>query len=187
METAKRILLILVKDPSIDQTVTSIANSLNMSRVGIWKVLKNLESQNIVTLKQLTESRTSTYIVKLNNSKFTIRNVELALAEEAQQYERWIDTFNKINAGFIVLFGSILHSHKDAGDIDILVVAKKENINNIEETIRAIQKSQIKHIHATIFTVDEFRQELKDNKIIKDAIKKGIVLSGQDKFVEAVS
>ena len=48
-----------------------------------------------------------------------------------------------------------------------------------------MQKTQIKKIHALNFTEAEFKQELqKLNKAFIDAIKKGIILFGQEKFIK---
>ena len=59
------------------------------------------------------------------------------------------------------------------------------NLINIQKTIYKIQKSQVKHIHSINFTVEEFKNEIKNhNKAFIESINKGIVLYGQEKFVK---
>ena len=93
---------------------------------------------------------------------------------------------NKLD--FLILYGSIIHSPKEANDIDILgVVSNKNDFLFIEEIIKKIQKTQIKKIHSENFTRTEFKEEIrKPNKIFIDAIKKGIVLFGQEKFIKFI-
>ena len=89
---------------------------------------------------------------------------------------------------FTILYGSILISPKEANDIDILeIVSNKNNFLKIENVIQRIQKTQLKKIHSESFTKSEFEKEIrKPNKIFIDAIKKGIVLFGQEKFIKFV-
>ncbi len=50
-----------------------------------------------------------------------------------------------------------------------------------------IQKTQLKKIHALNFTQAELKQELeKPNKAFVDAVAKGIVLFGQERFIKFI-
>ena len=52
-------------------------------------------------------------------------------------------------------------------------------------SIQKIQKTQVKKIHSIQFTPEELKKELKKpNKAFIDAIKKGIILFGQEKFIK---
>ncbi len=89
---------------------------------------------------------------------------------------------------FLLLYGSILFSEKEAGDIDAIgIVSNKKDYKEIDNKIIKIQKTQIKSIHLLSFTKGEFEEELKgSNESILDAIKRGVILFGQDKFVEFI-
>jgi len=118
------------------------------------------------------------------------KNLELSLTEDALKNQRWMSNFaeleNKVD--FLLLYGSIIISPQEANDIDILgVVSNKNRFIEIEESVKNIQKTQMKKIHAINFMPAEFRQELeKPNNALIDVIKKGTVLFGQEKFIKFI-
>ena len=191
ISTENKILIILLKQFSTNWTITSLANEIKMSRVGVWKVLKKLENKNLIILSPIGQGKTSTASIKLNWENIILeKKLSLILTEEALKQQRWLNNFEELKnkMEFTILYGSILHSSKEANDIDILeVVSNKNNFLKIEKIIQTIQKTQIKKIHSESFTKTEFKDEIKKpNKIFIDAIKKGIVIFGQEKFVKFV-
>lgn len=190
METAKKILIKILKNPSIQYTVTSIAKEIESSRVSAWKILKKMEADKLINLKQFGNGKTSMYTLELNWSNvLTEKNLEIVTIEESQNNQRWLDNFKELEkeVDFLILFGSVLHSPKDANDIDILIVSNKKNITKINEIILKIQKSQVKKIHSTNLTKIEFKKEVQNqNKIFMDAIRKGVVLFGQKNFINMI-
>ena len=195
METEKpytKVLKILLKDIAIKPTITSLAKELNMSRVGLWKVLKAMQSKKLIILSPVGAGKTSAYIITLNwDNPLTEKMLSLALTEEAMKNQRWLSSFSELEnqVGFLLLYGSILHSPKEANDIDVLcIVSDKKHFKTIDKIITKIQKTQIKKVHAINFTADEFRQEIeKPNKTFIDAVKKGVVLFGQENFIKFIT
>ncbi len=192
METDKsstKILKILLKDFMIKPTVTSLAKETGMSRVGVWKVLKKMESEKSVILSPVGTGKTSACAALINWSNPIVeKKLALALTEDALKNQRWVNSFIGLEdkVDFLMIYGSILNSPLEANDIDILgVVSNRKNFVEIEETFTRIQKTQYKKIHALNFTRIEFRQELeKPNKAFVDAIKKGVILFGQENFIK---
>ncbi len=183
----KNVLLIVFKGFSVGPTITSLSKELKVSRVGLWKVLKKLENGKSILLNPVGKGKTSAYIVKINWNKITEKKIELYLIEESFKQERWLSNFGGLEkqADFTILFGSILHSPEQANDIDLLSVASKKSLVNIQKTVYNTQKSEIKKIHSINFTIEEFKKELKNNnKVLIEAIKKGVILYGQEKFVK---
>ena len=85
----------------------------------------------------------------------------------------------------MILYGSTLYSPKQANDIDLICVAQKRKFIKIQSITDMIQKVECKKIHMVNFTKTEFKQELKKpNKAFLDAIKKGVVLFGQEEFIK---
>ena len=187
METAQHALHLILRDVSCVHTITSLSKKINMSRVGTWKILKKLETQRLIILKPLSTGETSTTLIYLNfENPLTIKNLELILIADSQHHERWIDSFLPLKKDvlFAILFGSILHSPKEARDIDLILVAQPKKLQHIPSTLFTIQKTQPKKIHATTLSSKEFKEEVsKENTAILDAIKKGIVLFGQGTFI----
>lgn len=186
----KKVLLTLLKDFSTTQVITSLSKKIGLTRVGIWNILKKLEIEHYITLKPIGTGKTSTYIVLLNwDNPLTDRILALYLTEEALLQKRWEANFSSLDnqVDFLILYGSILHSSQQANDIDILCIADKKNFLKIRQEINTIQKTTHKKIHAILFTEQELLIELKKpNEAFIDAIKTGIVLYGQEKFISFI-
>ena len=193
METTKpntRILKILLKDTTIKPTITALAKEIGMSRVGTWKILKKLEAEKLIVLSPIGAGKTSTFSINLNWENPILEKIlSLALTQDALKNQRWLSNFAELEdkVDFLLIYGSIIHSPKEANDIDILGITNKNKFLEIEESIKKTQKTQIKKIHALNFTPAEFKSELeKPNKIFIDAIKKGTILFGQEKFIKFI-
>jgi DNA-binding Lrp family transcriptional regulator len=182
---------ILLKEPFREHTVTSIAEAMNISRPGTWKALKKLEADKMIISEAVGTGKTSTARIKLNwNNPVTEKTLSLLITKEALNYERWMDNFSSLKdySEFLVLFGSILTKPKEANDIDLLAIVKtKEDYSRIDEAIRKIQLTQSKKIHMIDLSKEELASELKkSNKAYLDAIKKGIILYGQNEYLEFI-
>ncbi len=191
METAKKALGVLLKNFTIMHTVTSLSKEVNLSRVGIWKVLKKMQADSLVLILPVGNGKTSTRIVSINwDNPVVEKMLELLLAEEAARDRRWVSGFSELDGkvDFLIIYGSVLHSPKDANDIDILgVVSRNDNLVEIYKSVLKLQKVQAKKIHSINFTNAELKQELKNkNMAFIDAIKKGVVLFGHEKFIRFV-
>lgn len=188
--TAKRVLLHLLKDFSSTHTITSLSKELGLSRVGIWKILKKLEKEKYVSLRSIGKGKTSTSIVKINwDNPLVEKTLSLYLTEEALKWRRWQVNFVDLEklVNFAVLYGSILHSPQEAGDIDLLGIAPKKSFVKIQVIIDKVQKTQSKKIHSINFTPNEFKTELKkQNKAFINAVQKGVILFGQENFVKFI-
>ena len=188
---AKQILKILLEGFAIKPTITFLAKEAGMSRVGAWKLLKKMQSDKFIILSPIGAGKTSAYSISLNwNNPLVEKTLAVALTEDALKNQRWLNNFAELKekTDFLIIYGSIISSPKEAGDIDILgVVSNKNKFVEIEESIKKIQKTQLKKIHALNFTQSEFKQELeKPNKAFIDAIKKGAVLFGQENFIKFI-
>jgi len=184
----REVLLILCKDFSRMHSITYLAGEVNMSRVGMWKVIKNLKEEKLITLIPLSKGKTSASVVRLNWDNILLKKaLELYLLEESEQQKRWKFDFSELEkiAGFSILYGSILKSTEKANDIDIINVVKRKDFIKVQNTIDKEQNIQIKKIHTINFTLEEFRHELiKGNKAFIDALKKGVILFGQENFIK---
>ena len=193
METTKpkaKILKTLLKEITINPTITFLAKEIGMSRVGTWKILKKLEAEKLITLTPIGESKTSANSISLNwENPIVEKTLSLALTQDALNNQRWLSNFAELedNVDFLLIYGSIIHSPKEANDIDILGVSSKNNFQEIEDSIRKIQKIQTRKIHALNFTPEELKSQLqKLNKVFVDAMKKGVILFGQDNFIRFI-
>src|SRR3989338_7338361 len=164
-KSSSKILKILLKDFTIKSTITYLAKEIGLSRVGAWKILKKMQSEKLIALSKIGSGKTSTYSISLNfDNPLVEKNLALSLTEDALKNQRWVSNFAELEnkTEFLLLYGSIIISPQEANDIDILgVVSSKSRFTEIEESVKNMQKTQIKKIHAINFTPAEFRQELK--------------------------
>jgi hypothetical protein len=185
-----KILNFLLRNIDKEQTITLLSNELKLTRIGVWKILKKLEKDKIILLLPIGTGKTSTYKIKLNwENPLLEKTLGLILTEQAMDNQRWIENFKSLenHVYFLIIYGSILHSPKEAKDIDLLGVTDKNNFNEIDDLIRKIQKTQIKKIHFLNFTSEELKEELnKNNKAFIEAVKKGIILFNQEKFIKFI-
>ena len=189
--SGSRILQILLKDFTIKPTITFLAKEIGLSRVGTWKLLKKMQSEKFIILSKIGSGKTNTYSINLNwDNPLVEKNLALSLTVEALKNQRWLSNFTELEnkVDFLLLYGSIINSPKEAKDVDILgVVSNKNKFIEIEEFIKKIQKTQMKKIHAINFTPAELKQELENlNKAFLDAIRKGVVLFGQERFIKFI-
>jgi hypothetical protein len=185
------ILKILLKDINKKHTVTSLSKERGISRVGSWKLLKELEKERLVVLIPIGSEKTSVKEVKLNwDNPILEKTLSLLLIEDAIKQNKWRYNFKELEnkVGFLILFGSILHSPKEANDIDIInLISNWKNFMKIDKIIMDIQITQNKKIHSINISEKELKHELKNqNRAYEEALKKGVVLFGQDKFIEFI-
>jgi len=188
LSKSQKIMNILLKDFS-RHTATSLAKELKMSRWGIWKILKKLEKDNLIIIEPVGSGKTSTSIIKLNwDNILTEKTLALSLTQEALKYKRWLYDFSSLQqeTEFLILYGSILYG-KEANDIDIIGIAKEKKLGKVNDLVFKIREIQSKKIHSINLTQKEFEKELKKpNRAYLDAVKKGIVLLGQENFIKFV-
>ncbi|MBI2631615.1 HTH domain-containing protein [Candidatus Pacearchaeota archaeon] len=187
----ENILKIMLKELYLSHTISSLAQKLKMSRVGVWKILKRLKANKFIILSPISKGKTSAHIIKLNWENILVeKKLAFLLFEDAIKQERWRFNFAELekHVSFLLLFGSILYSPKDARDIDILVVLNnKKEFKVIDETVLKIQRVQLKKIHCIDLTENELGQELKNkNKAYIDALSKGVIIFGQENFVKFI-
>lgn len=188
-KTAQKITISLLKDFST-HTATSLSKELKMSRQGIWKILKELEKSEFIILEQIGAGKTSTQRIKLNlDNEVVEKTLVLSLTQDALKHKRWKFNFADLEkkVDFLILYGSILYT-KEANDIDIIgIVSKEKKLANLGDIILRIQETQTKKIHCINLTQKEFKEELKrPNKAYVDAVKKGIILFGQENFIKFI-
>ncbi len=182
----KQILLRIAMALDKDYNSSNIAKELNLSRVGAFKALKELEKKGLVKGKRL--GKAIFYKVPLSD-EYARKNVEVLLMEWARKYERWIDEFKELSryVDVIILFGSIIKDESKADDIDILLVFKKEHNKKINFLIREKNQVLTKKIHPIKQTKNDLIRNIKKkDDVILSAIRNGVVLHGYDRLLEVI-
>jgi len=185
------ILKILLKNVAQKHTVTSLSKEREISRVGSWKLLKELEKESLIILTPVGFEKTSVQEVSLNwDNPMLEKTLALLLTQDALKQNKWRYNFKELenHVDFLILFGSIIYSPKEANDIDILsLISNEKNFLKISKIVANIQITQNKRIHAINLTKKELKHELNSkNKAYTEALKKGVVLFGQENFIKFI-
>lgn len=192
MKTSDEILLFLLKNSEKEYSINQIARFIKRTPSGVFKELKNLERKRIVLSKRIGNSK----IYKLNFENIeAIKTCELLLISEKDERlsknplaSVLAKDFAKLKeySDIIIMFGSVLEK-KEPRDIDIFVVAKPVHAAMIGNICREISMLHGKSAVPLILSSHDFVDNIKkQDKVILDIIKKGVVLKGYEKFVEGI-
>jgi len=178
-----KFILELFKNPETDYNANSIAKKIGLSAMGALKIAKKLQKENILISKRFGKA----VFYKLNNNEYTRNYIKFLLKKEAESADpyikKWINEIKKIkNAESVILFGSVLNKHKEAKDIDILLITNKRKFLKLKKEINEINLLNIKKLHPVYQTKDDFKENLKKDKIVLNAIK-GIIIFGEDVII----
>ena len=178
--------LSIFKNPELEYNANSIAKQIRISSMGALKIAKRLEKENIIKSKELGKARF--YRLNLNND-YVSQYVKFLLKREAEQthpyVKVWIDEIKKLkNADAAVLFGSVLRKHKEARDIDVLlIVDNKKRFRKLDKEIEEVNLVNLKRLHPMYQSEEDFKRNIKkEDKPLLSAIK-GIVVFGEDKII----
>jgi len=168
------------------RNINQISKELNISLGSTFKILKDLEKNEIILLKKLGNA--NYYILNLKNQE-TNRLCELILLEEKRNLKSYAKIYsdeikNFKNADLIILFGSIL-KNKQFNDVDVLFVTNK--IKEVNKFCLEISKIRTKPITPLILKKSDLVKEIDNRKeSILEIIKTGIVLKGESVFLEVI-
>jgi predicted nucleotidyltransferase len=111
------------------------------------------------------------------------------LADEANNFKRWKDEFKELfkKGRIVMIYGSAIKNYKAASDIDIMVVIKKGEVDEVNKIINKINMILPKEVHCIKLTEKDLLENIKEkNEAISDIIKNAIVLHGYDRYVEVI-
>lgn len=180
----QEILKILFKEFKESYNSRNLSKKINISHAGAFKLLKKLEERKIVLAKKI--GKANIYSINLENN-VAIKELELLLAIEAQNYQNWLEEFRELNekSSLVILFGSIIRNEKEAKDIDLFVVSEKNKLPEIKKIIEDKNKLTAKKMHVIIQTKEDFIKDIKNkNKVSLEIIKTGIILFGNENLIK---
>ncbi|MBS3066619.1 winged helix-turn-helix transcriptional regulator, partial [Candidatus Pacearchaeota archaeon] len=124
-KNTKKIILYLLRNLEL-VNINQISKKLSISVGSAFKILKDLEKNNIVLSSSLGNAKF--YQINLNNEE-TIRWCEILLSEERRNlkgyskiYAEEIQKFE--HSELIILFGSVLNN-KEFNDVDVLFITNQ--------------------------------------------------------------
>ena len=188
--TNKEMLFVLTifKSPEVEYNAHNIAKRIGISSMGALKIAKKLEKENILTSRKLGKAKF--YNLNFDN-EYAIQYVKFLLKREAEQahfyVKRWLSQLKKIkSANIVILFGSVLNKHKEARDIDVLLITNKKMFHKLKKEIESVNLINIKKLHPIYQTKEDFKKNIKrEDKVILNAIK-GIIVFGEDTVISSI-
>ena len=174
--------LTIFKSPEVQYNANSISEVMGISRMGALKIARRLEKESIIFSKELGKAK----FYELNFANDYVRDyIKFLLKREAEQsnpyIKMWISEIKKIkSADAAILFGSTLKKHKDAKDIDILIITDKKRFPGLKKEIEEINSINIKKLHPIYQTKEDFIKNIKKgDKVVLNAIK-GVIVFGEE-------
>ena len=179
-------LLRLFKDFTAYYNANSISKILGISRVGALKMFRRMEERSLVESQKIGKS--IVYKLRLDDD-YVKKLISFLLADEANNFKRWKDEFKELfkKDRIVMLFGSVIRNYEKAHDIDLLVAAARSDKEEIDKILSAREAILPKRLHAIKLTHTELESNIRRKEAaILDIVKTGIVLYGQDKYVEVL-
>ena len=166
--------------------INQIAKLNNISVGSVFKILKELEKNNLVIKNEI--SNASHYKLNFDNPETTKLCEFLLLAEKrnlkgyARLYADEVIKFK--DAEMMVIFGSVLRG-KEFNDVDILFITNQvKKVNNFCLEISTVKT---KPVVSLIMKQEDLIKALKQKKeAIVNMMKEGIVLKGESVFLEVM-
>lgn len=182
-------MLVLFREFGTEYNANSLAKRIGLSSMGVLKILKGLERQGLVKSRKL--GRAVFYRPDLS-SDYACSYLIFAMQREAEQavpgVRRWVVELRKLSdsAETGILFGSVLE--KDSfNDIDVLLVLDRSQSRKADKAIEGLDKVNVKKVHAVRQTRSDLVANLrKQDRVVLDIIRKGVVLFGYDVILEVL-
>ncbi|MFA5019699.1 MAG: hypothetical protein WC533_01230 [Candidatus Pacearchaeota archaeon] len=184
-KNTKKIILYLLRNLEL-VNINQISKLLNISVGSSFKILKELEKNNIVNSSDLGNAKF--YQINFDNEE-AIKWCEILLSEERRNlngyskiYAEEIQKFGY--AELIILFGSIL-TNKDFNDIDVLFITNKPK--EVAKFCLNLSKVRTKPVVPLILKKEDFIKEIKNKKeAVLNILKTGVILKGESIFIEVL-
>jgi predicted nucleotidyltransferase len=184
-KNTKKIILYLLRNLEL-VNINQISKLLDISVGSSFKILKELEKNNIVISSDLGNAKF--YQINLNN-KETIKWCEILLSEERRNlkgyskiYAEEIQKFEQ--AELIILFGSVLNN-KDFNDVDVLFITNKPK--EVTKFCLNLSKVRTKPVVPLILKKEDFIKEIKNKKeVALNILKTGVILRGESALLKVL-
>ena len=180
-------LLRIYKDFTHFYNANSLSKELEITQVGAMKLLKRFEKANILTGQRIGKS----IVYKINiQEEFVQKLIAFALVNEASKYQRWKEEFKPLyeKARILLFYGSASRNYAQSRDIDIFIILKKNDVQEIDKELEKIQSILPKKLHAIKSTKEDLIKNIKEkNTSMIEILKTAFVLHGCDEYMEVIN
>jgi len=182
----KKVIRTLLFSFGEEYSINEIARRCNLAPNGALKILKKFAEEGIIILKKI--GNINSYLINFANSK-TRSILELSLIGEASnKIKNRIEDLRELQkiTEAAIIFGSYVEK-ENPGDIDLLFVLSKENFRKYKEELKKIYPAMPVKVHDVLQTPGDLEKNiLKKDKVIIQILRRGFILWGQNKIIEAI-
>lgn len=187
-QNESKVIEFLVRNFVSEYNINQVARELEFSPRGSFKILKKLESQNVLKSKKMGnaifyqinfDDELALQLCNLVLIKKKLKPIVKVIIQDIQKLKKITQC--------AVIFGSILKRGEKAGDADLLVVFRKNRFDEVQKIIREANQISPKKIHLIMQTKGDLLKNIKNrNKAILDLIKEGAIVWGPDILVQTI-
>ena len=184
-KNTRKIILYLLRNLEVIN-INQVSKKLDISVGSAFKILKELEKNNIVLSSNLGNA--IFYQINLDNEE-TVRWCEILLSEEKRNLKGYSNIYSSEIQKFeyaelIILFGSVLNT-KDFNDVDVLFITNKPK--EVTKFCLNLSKIRTKPVVPLILKKEDFINEIKNKKeVILNILKTGVILKGESVFLSVL-
>ena len=183
-----RVISFLLRNFTERYSINQLARELGLSPMGARKIAMKLEKARVLRSEAIGNA---IYYRPNLDKEIGRKTAELVLAyNDLNPYARvQAKDLEQLrpHALSAVLFGSVLTKAENAGDIDVLLVLKENQLNKMHKVLMEIQSIKSKKISEMLQTREDLVRNIKKRDApLLDAIRTGQVLWGSEIIVEAI-
>lgn len=183
-----RVMDFLVRNINERNSINEIGRRLDISPMGIYKILKNLESVHAV-IPEVTKYGTfyrADFQEEIGSKLSELVLIQNELNDYSKVLEEDLEQLKSVTLSCI-LFGSVIKEGSKARDIDVLLVLEKRNFKKVHNKLEEIKELKPKKIHDVMMTKEDLAKNIrKKDEVVLDIIRTGKVLWGSEIIVEAI-
>ena len=185
-EKQSKVLKFLATGSYSENYINNIARECDLAVSGSQWILNNLEEQNIVIHQDIGNLKS--YNINFNDKSKDFLSLAYSekLNDKMENRKRELEPLKEVSKISIV-FGSYLHK-KDPNDMDMLfILDKTSDYRNFNEKLGHLRHIIPVKIHAVLQTRKDLIENIKKkDKIVIEALRKGILLWGNKYMVEVL-
>lgn len=184
----RRVLRLLATSRGKDYSINALAKACTITPNGMYKILTKLGKEGVLKVKPIANIKS--YRLNFDNEK-TARVLGLAFVSETGEgriraREQDLQPLKKVT-GACILFGSYCTTKRMPADLDVLFVLEKKRFEAYTPALAKAQETAPVKIHDIIQTgADMVKNLIRNDPIITEAVRNGIVLWGTQVLVEVI-
>ncbi len=189
-ENGKRALKLIFTDFLTNYNSYNIKGKLGLSNAGSLKLLRSLGEKNLLISKKMGNA--IFYKPDIEND-YLVKLLELIFIDHSNTssfVKGWIYDLQSLApyTKAILLFGSILRKGKEAKDVDVCIILKKnEDYKLLEGMAKEMNGQNRLKVHPLYLTEKDFEKKLKEkDKPLLEIVKSCIVVHGHELFVKVL-